>query len=109
MSDLPKFQKRVYQGVHNYIARVLNRGEEPEDTSLQELTAYEDGHYRAIFRQDFFVLQDGESEATKSQWNTLKKRMKRIDKRVFIFKAYGECPCGDTVCLYIDFGFLYSN
>jgi hypothetical protein len=102
MSDLPRFQKRSQQAVQDYIGRVLNHGDRPEDTTLQELIAYEDGHFRAIFRREYFALQEGHTEPTKSQWNTLKKRMKRMDRRVFVFKEHGIS--GDD--LYVDFGFF---
>jgi hypothetical protein len=102
MSDLPRFQKRSKQTAQDYAARVFNHGDRPEDTTLKELIAFEDGHFRAIFRRDYFTLPEGQTEPSKSQWNTLKKRMRRMNRRVFVFKEYGT----SEEDFYIDFGFF---
>jgi hypothetical protein len=75
---------------------------------LSKLEIADDGRCRAIFKKSFFVLQEGETAPTKSQWSTLKKRLKRHNRGVFIFKDVGETACAEgTVdsCFYIDFGF----
>lgn len=65
-----------------------------------------DNVHRALFEQGYFTIQPGNDKPSRSQWNTLKKRMKRVNRGVFILREYGETPHqGDTVC-YIDFGFL---
>jgi len=106
MSDLPDFQKWRYQDVHQYISRVLTNS--AGKSTLQQLIAHDDGHYRAIFNEDYFSLSDERAEPSKSQWSTLKKRMKRVQRNVFVFKETGEIPCakGDASCYYIDFGFF---
>lgn len=87
------------------MARALANERQSQVTQLVDLIAYEDGHYRAIFKPDYFVLTG--DAPTKSQWNTLKKHLKRIDDQVFIFKEHGDVPCGDGErCYYLDFGFF---
>jgi hypothetical protein len=106
MSDLPDFLPREYSAVHKFASRALTNPQRSPKTQLRELIAYEDGHYRALFSPDYFILPEGQAEPTKSQWNTFKKHLKRQDKRVFIFKAHGEADCGGERCYYVDFGFL---
>ncbi len=77
-----------------------------EDTQLISLDEYPDGHYRAWFLPTYFVLADGVTEPSKSQWNTLKKKLKRHDARAFVFKAYGEEVRDDQMLYYLDFGFF---
>lgn len=106
--ELPQFAKRPYDKVHQYAARAFKGG--GPGTSLIALKTFDDGHYRAIFSADYFTLHEGATEPTKSQWNTLKKHLKRIDHRVFIFREYGETDCPPhsphEKCYYIDFGFF---
>jgi hypothetical protein len=71
------------------------------------LVEYPDGHYRALFDPALFVLPAGQSAPSKSQWNNLKKRMKRHEPLVFVFKEHGEATGGDgSQCYYVDFGFF---
>lgn len=75
---------------------------------LSKLQIEEDGRCRAIFKKSFFSMSEGQTEASKSQWSTLKKKLKRHNRGVFIFKETGETACGETSeesCYYIDFGF----
>jgi hypothetical protein len=77
-------------------------------SSLNRLEIADDGRCRVIFKKSFFSLQEGETAPTKSQWSTLKKKLKRHNPGVFIFKETGEIPCvdiGEETCYYIDFGF----
>jgi hypothetical protein len=111
--ELPDFAPRKLHMVMPYITKVLAS---PSGSALLKLIPYEDGHYRAIFKSTYFALQPDATEPTKSQWSTLKKKMKRHDGRTFIFKAHGEIDCAaaagnvganrDYVCLYVDFGFF---
>lgn len=111
--DVPEFRKVKLPIVTTYINRILNSG---GGLSLLKLVEFEDNHYRAIFRASYFALADEETEPSKSQWNTLKKKMKRHDRTVFVFREYGKVNCaelGDSSarnieedCLYIDFGFM---
>ena len=114
MNALPEFRKTKHAIVTIYINRILSGH---SGNSLLKLIEYDDHHYRAIFRSSYFVIQGDVSDITKSQWNTLKKKMKRHDKSVFIFKDYGKIDCAskldgsttpqDYDCLFIDFGFMY--
>jgi len=97
-NELPEFQTRTIPQVMPYARNVFS-------TSLIKLMPQEDGHFRVIFRKDYFTIQEGQTEPTKSQWSTLKKRMKRRNKRVFIFKEHGDAPDNDE-CYYLDFGFF---
>ena len=100
-NDLPEFDRsRKHHVVQGYIRRVFSQG---SDTALRDLITYDDGHYRATFSPDYFVIQEGKTDPSKSQWNTLKKRMKRIDRQVFIFRNHGKTKDG---LYYIDFGFF---
>lgn len=110
--ELPEFQRRAKQKVLPLLNDVF-RGQ------VVELLDYPDGHFRVILKADVFTLQPGENAPTRSQWSTLKKRLKRRDKQIFIFKDSGSLPCpkaapvqnaeGDDaapICYYLDFGFF---
>lgn len=111
--EIPDFRKVKLSIVTTYINRILNSG---GGLSLLKLIEFEDNHYRAIFRAGYFALADDATEPSKSQWNTLKKKMKRHDRTVFVFREYGKVDCRevgenptrkvDEDCLYIDFGFM---
>jgi hypothetical protein len=99
MQELPNFQDVPPGYAHNYAQTVLGN-------SLRELLPQPKGYYRALFDVTYFTIQPGNDKPSKSQWNTLKKRMKRINRGVFILREYGEIAYdGETLC-YIDFGFL---
>jgi hypothetical protein len=112
--DLPEFEKRKQHIVMPYITQIF-RGD-GSGSFLLKLIPYDDGHYRAVFKSTYFELQLDAIEPTKSQWTTLKKKMKRHDKRTFIFKQHGEINCDDIStnvspnrdyrCFYVDFGFM---
>ncbi|HEX2906990.1 MAG TPA: hypothetical protein VHO69_09035 [Phototrophicaceae bacterium] len=112
MSDLPEFRPYPRGGVMNFLREVLRHESEGEGDKnyLHDLIEYPDGHYRAVFYPAFFLLPEGQTEPSKSQWNTLKKKLKRHNPKVFIFKEYGELPCGNNSpaerCYYLDFGFF---
>jgi hypothetical protein len=107
MSNVPRFRKRRRDMVESFAARVFSKADNA--THLRRLIGFEDGHWRAVFEPAYFTLTEGRTEPSKSQWNTLKKRMKRIDPSVFIFREYGDTHCdpeSDATCLYVDFGFF---
>jgi hypothetical protein len=109
MSDLPEFRPRPVDTVTSYISNVLINVQGSGETAFVRLMKYEDNSYRAVFRRTYFILPEGQAEPTKSQWNSLKKKMKRHDPRVFIFKEHGEIGCAEEEpngCYYIDFGFF---
>lgn len=114
MNQLPVFQRRGHDGVRKYITAMLtNEYQTPPRTHLRDLIAYPDNHFRAIFDPAYFILPEGQTQPSKSQWNSLKKKLKRHDPSVFIFKEHGVIPCAgsdaastDELCCYIDFGFL---
>jgi hypothetical protein len=102
--ELPKFQPRNATAVRGFITRALTKGD--SDTLLRDLIAYKDGHFRAVFDKRYFVLGEDVTEPSKSQWNTLKKHLKRMDPKIFIFKEHGTVACGEDECYYVDFGFF---
>lgn len=107
---LPKFRPRPPESVRVFAARVLlphdDGTREVDTTFLRDLIAYPDGHFRVIFGLDYFVLADGATEPTKSQWNTLKKKFKRYDAQVFMFKEHGLLTHDNEACGYLEFGFF---
>lgn len=105
MSDLPDFQSRPRDQVYTFISRILTLPG-GNQTHLHELMGYGDGHYRAVFSPSYFVLPEGQTQPSKSQWSSLKKRIKRHDSRAFIFKEHGEMPVNGQRFCYIDFGFF---
>ncbi len=96
MTDLPDFRQPPDDYVQGFAETVFGA------SVLQAVEQQAGGYYRATFATGYFTLQPGHTEPSKSQWNTLKKRMKRINPGVFVFKAHGTE--GDTC--YVDFGFF---
>lgn len=118
MKNLPQFHPQRREDVLAFLNAIfIHPGETTASSAVQRLLAYPDGHYRVIFRRSYFILPAGQTEPSKSQWNTLKKKMKRHHPRVFIFKEHGGTCCGaadnaddaaapDANCYYLDFGFF---
>ncbi|MDE2777328.1 MAG: hypothetical protein OXI77_15465 [Chloroflexota bacterium] len=109
-NDLPPFRK-VKRG---YAASLIHQAlSSPRGAALLQLVEFDDHHYRAVFNLNHFQLAEGKCLPSKSQWNTLKKRLKRRDRSIFIFRDYGQIDCkahgkspAAKTCLYIDFGFM---
>lgn len=99
MKDLPTFRKSHYDYAENYAQQVFG-------DAFQMLSAQTGDYFRVLFLPSYFVLQDDRTEPSKSQWNTLKKRMRRINPQVFVFKAHGETQVDEQTLYYMDFGFL---
>lgn len=110
-NELPEFRKTKYNYAMTFINSVLMGG---DGASLVSLEEFDDFHFRVVFKISYFQLADGIDEPSKSQWNTFKKKMKRRNHSVFVFREYGVIDCGKTnkpinePCVYIDFGFLYD-
>jgi hypothetical protein len=105
-SELPRFAKRRPDIVENWMRMALTNPRTANTSALRALIPHEDGHFRAIFSPAYFALAEGATEPTKSQWNTLKKHLKRIEPRLFIFKEHGAVEYEGELCLYLDFGFF---
>ena len=104
MKGLPEFDTSKHPDmVRGFAERVMMRGDTPY---LHDLYAYGDGHFRIIFDPDYFILQDDRTEPSRSQWNTLKKRMKRMNRNVFVFKDHGV---QDDGFYWIEFGFFLEK
>lgn len=108
--ELPPFRRVKRRYAASIIHSVLSGS---RGSALLRLHEYEDGHFRAIFSETYFQLPAGRELPSKSQWNTLKKRLKRRDRSIFVFRDYGTIDCGSAgvsatgrSCLYLDFGFL---
>ncbi|RMG84976.1 MAG: hypothetical protein D6712_10260 [Chloroflexi bacterium] len=97
--DLPEFKPLRQEKVLAYLHRVFGE-------HYVKMDSFPDGHYRVYFKPGYFVIQPGKTEPSKSQWSTLKKRMKRIHPGVFIFKQTGTTSSKDGPVYYIDFGFF---
>jgi hypothetical protein len=102
LKDLPPFIKRNRDDVVAYISEILMNEHSGEDSYFVDLLEHDDGHYRVTFDPKYFVLQTDQTEPTKSQWNGLKKKLKRRDSLAFVFKEHGA----DDQKYYLDFGFL---
>lgn len=104
--DLPEFSvKDAKQRALPFVKSVFAE-------ALTTLNIEDDGRCRAIFKKSYFVLQGDNTEPSKSQWSTLKKKLKRHNRGVFVFKETGEIDCQeglDSECFYIDFGFYKYN
>lgn len=105
-SEVPIFRrvKRAYAArlIHSVLSN--ERG-----SALLELIEYDDRHFRAVFAVSYFQPVAGQVGPSKSQWNTLKKKLKRRDRTVFVFRDHGklETPADETVVRYfLDFGFM---
>jgi len=111
-NDLPRFRKVKRRYAASLIHGALSG---PQGSALLQLLEFDDGHFRAVFDSSYFQRVEGADGPSKSQWNSLKKRLKRRDRSLFIFRQYGRLNCGDPgktpsaiTCLYIDFGFLWD-
>jgi hypothetical protein len=107
MKDLPRFRRRDPEHVEAFIAHILTNKVDPR-TTLRRLIERADHSFRAVFDPRFFVLSEGETEPSRSQWNNLKKKLKRAAPDAFIFKDHGreDCAPGKPGCYYIDFGYF---
>jgi hypothetical protein len=105
MRDLPPFRKLNRDQVQEFISALLTNEKSGAESQLIDLVEYPDGHYRAVFDPRYFVLGEGETEPSKSQWSSLKKKLKRHDASVFVFKEHGEIG-GAKRQYYVDFGFM---
>ncbi len=107
MSTLPKFRKMRRDDVEAFINALLTQKHElPPRQYLRQLIEYDDKHFRAIFEPSYFMLAEGQSEPSKSQWNNLKKKIKRHDSRIFLFKEHGTIQVAGEKLYYLDFGFF---
>lgn len=106
MKDLPVFKPRPRDQVLTLVNRVLMLDSHSDHSYFHTLTAYPDGHYRVLFDPAYFSLQPGQTEPSKSQWSSLKKKFKRHDPSVFVFKAHGEVDQNGKRYSYLDFGFF---
>ena len=77
MRDLPPFNKRNRDNVLAYISLILMNEQTSDVSHFVDLLEFDDGHYRVLFKPTYFALQNGQTEPTKSQWNSLKKKLKR--------------------------------
>lgn len=105
--ELPEFDERDFAQVLSLMNSIFGE-------YVVELQTFEDGHFRVIFRRDYFTLHEGAVEPTKSQWSSLKKRIKRRDRLIFIFKQTGSVTCSsqdaesERRCYYLDFGYFFA-
>ncbi len=105
MKELPPFEKRSRDAAAAFVTPLLVNEQRAGESQLIDVVEYGDGHFRALFKPGYFVLQEGQTEPTKSQWNSLKKKLKRHDPAVFVFKEHGQVEAKEPQ-YYLDFGFL---
>ena len=110
--ELPQFRKVKRRYAASIIHSALSGA---QGSALLKLLEFDDRHFRAVFDTSYFQLADDNVMPSKSQWNSLKKRLKRRDRSIFIFRRYGRIDCGAQAktrsaktCLFIDFGFLWD-
>jgi len=104
VKDLPQFKVRKQEDVVEFITRVLTQPNKPEVSYFRRLVEYEDGHYGVEFSLGYFISTE---VPTKSQWNSLKKKLKRRDKKVFVFKKHNVILCDASAwCGFLEFGFF---
>ena len=106
MKDLPAFKERQRDKVMELVHRVLMLDSHSDHSYLHELTVHNDRHYRVLFDPAYFVLQPGQTEPSKSQWSSLKKKFKRHDPNVFVFKEHGNVTIDGKSYSFMDFGFF---
>ena len=97
----------AHEFAHNLLRHRATLDAKGRSLGNVRLTEREDRSFEAIFSARYFVLGDDEAEPTKSQWTNLKKRFKRSDSSIFIFKDHGACHCpdGQPGCYYLQFGY----
>ena len=106
-NELPLFRQVNLAEAQAYATQVFSRSNDPSESYLLRLTPYQDGHFRAVFDPAYFYRPDDTAPPSKSQWSTLKKRMKRIRPDVFVFKAHGFLDnVQQGAEAYLDFGFF---
>ncbi len=107
MEGLPEFKREARESVANLMTQVFTHPGDADRSFFRHLEEYPDGHYSVTFDLEYFK---DTAEPTKSQWNSLKKKLKRHDNRLFIFKAYKVVGCsgGDTTarCGQLEIGFF---
>lgn len=110
MKDLPRFRHRNPDEVYDIVAHILTNKVDTRST-LRRLVEREDHSFRAVFDPRYFVLADGTLEPSKSQWNNLKKKLKRSAPDIFVYKDHGQedCEPGTPGCFYVDFGFFLER
>lgn len=107
MKELPPFKRMGHTHIQRLLSEVFIHPRDLETSYFRRLVEFDDGHYGAVFDLDYFA---GAETPTKSQWNTLKKKLKRHDKRIFVLKEHGVTTCHEDAqelrCGVIEFGFF---
>ncbi len=107
MKDLPEFKRANRDYVTGFVTQLLTHPNQPEQSYFRRLVEYSDGHYGIVFSLSYFLPTEA---PTKSQWNSLKKKFKRHDKRIFVLKEHSVIGCGapddPERCGCLEFGFF---
>ena len=107
MKELPHFKTHRHAEVIDFVTQVFIRPNQPEISYFVRLIDHSDGHYGIVFDLSYFASAEA---PTKSQWNSVKKKLKRHDKQIFVFKDYSVMPCNgsgtEKQCGYIEFGYF---
>ncbi len=110
--DLPRFRRVKRRYAASIVHSVLSNS---RGAALLKLHEFDDGRFRAVFAASYFETGGELNLPSKSQWNTLKKKLKRRDRSIFVLRRYGEIGCEEagaparrSKCLFLEFGFLHS-
>ncbi len=99
MKKLPDFRESKPDYAEQYAQTVFGE-------RLVAVVERPNNAFRAVFAPAYFTIQPGNDAPSRSQWSTLKKRMKRVNPGVFVFKDHGDTVYDDRHHYYVDFGFL---
>jgi hypothetical protein len=103
MKALPEFKTQRREYVIDFLRQVFTHPNQ-DQSHFVRLGEYEDGHYSVVFTLSYFASTE---MPTKSQWNSLKKKLKRHDKRIFAFKEHSVIACdAPEGCGSLEFGFF---
>ena len=97
-SALPEFTLVPHERLMHYMREIFG-------LAYHKVFDFPDRHYRVLFSAGYFHIQEGATDPSKSQWSTLKKKMKRHNQRVFVFKEYGSQQDDGERYYYLEFGF----
>lgn len=98
-NELPEFDRRAHGKAQTLARRIFGE-------AFVRLDSFDDGHFRVLFLERYFTMQPGNDAPSKSQWSTLKKKIKRHDRDTFVFKETGMVSDAAERMYFLDFGFF---
>lgn len=101
MSNLPELSPKSLDEVKNFAEEAFSRNKVNYFVSVEKK---ESNLFRVFFDPTYFVIQPDRTEPSKSQWNTLKKHIKRLNSSVFVSKFHGL----QNNRYFVDIGFFVN-